>query len=91
MHRELSRGLNLQCGCHRVTFLKKGIEMWLSRESRFTVALPAEARIKAWFISTEPSWSERVEGCTSKGIVGLHPAWLVTVDHCVCAVERVCV
>ena len=65
-------GLELQSGCHIGTYLKRRMQVWLSREPTCAQRCPAreEAKFKAQFMTAEPSWPGRVEGYTAKGLWG---------------------
>ena len=62
-------GLELQSGCHIGTYLKRRMQVWLSREPTCAQRCPAreEAKFKAQFMTAEPSWPGRVEGYMAKG------------------------
>ena len=50
-------------------FLKKGEQVWLSRDPMYVSSCPAskEARFKVWSTPTLLSWPGRVEGYMAKG------------------------
>ena len=69
---EADSGSVLQCERHIRTFVKRRVEAWLTREHMSVQSCPPnkQARFKARFMPTEPSYPGRVEGCMVKRLWG---------------------